>query len=218
MTEKILSDVLQAVALFFLNPLFAASLLAAVLLGYFRVKRERRSFKVRLLPGLTELKRLVSESWLYGLVLSLVISGVGLIVDSGWLVLFCVAAFASLVTFYYKIASPIYFAAAAFFALYFMGKYAGEFTYLGWTAGSVDLFGRFSCNDSHYCGASTCCRRASYKSLFDPGCIAISYADKTWIASGRFQRETTLVTSSAFSCSWGYDNRIRSVLATVYVR
>ena len=28
-------------------------------LGYFRVKRERRDFKVRLLPGLTELKRLV---------------------------------------------------------------------------------------------------------------------------------------------------------------
>ena len=134
-------DVLQAVVFFILNPLFAAALLVAVLLGYFRVKRERRSFKVRLLPGLTELKRLVSESWLYGLIISVLISGAGLIVDSGWLVLFCVAAFASLLTFYYKITSPIYFAAAAFFSLYFIGEYAGGFTYLGWTAGSVDLFG-----------------------------------------------------------------------------
>ena len=126
MSENILVDVLQAVALFFLNPLFIVALLIAVALGYFRVKRERRSFKVRLLPGLTELKRLLAESWPYALVLSIVISGAGLMVDPGWLVLFSVAALVGLVSFYYKMASPIYFAAAAFFALYFIGKYAGR--------------------------------------------------------------------------------------------
>jgi PDZ domain len=135
---------LQAVALFFLNPLFLASLVIAVALGYFRVKRERRSFKVRLLPGLTELKRLLAESWLYALVLSIVISGAGLMVDPGWLVLFSMAALVGLVSLYYKIASPIYFAAAAFFALYFIGKYAGSFTFRGWSPGQVDLLGELA--------------------------------------------------------------------------
>lgn len=137
-------DGMQMVALFFLNPLLIVALLSAVLLGYFRVKRERRSFKVRLLPGLTELKRLVSESWMYGFVLSVLILGVGLVVDPGWLVLFCTVALISLLTFYYKIASPIYFTAVAFFGLYFMGEYASGFTYLGWSAGNVDLFGELA--------------------------------------------------------------------------
>ncbi|MEK5040784.1 PDZ domain-containing protein [Sporosarcina sp. FSL K6-3457] len=144
MSENILFDVLQAVALFFLNPLFIVVLIIAVALGYFRVKRERRSFKVRLLPGLTELKQLLSESWLYALVLSIVISGAGLLVDPGWLVLFTMAALVGLVSFYYKIASPIYFVAVAFFALYVMGEYASAFTFRGWSPGQVDLLGELA--------------------------------------------------------------------------
>lgn len=141
MVENVLLDMLMAVLLFFLNPLFVAALLVAVLIGYFRVKRERRSFKVRLMPGLTELKRLISESWPYALVLSILISGVGLLVDTGWLVLFCVASFIALISFYYKIASPIYFAAAAYFTIYLMDRFVGEFVYFGWTPVEVDLFG-----------------------------------------------------------------------------
>ena len=84
-------DMLEAVALFFLNPLLIAVLFTAVGVGYFRVKKERRSFKVRLLPGLTELKRLLAESWPYALVLSVLISGAGLPVRSGLAcAIFCV--------------------------------------------------------------------------------------------------------------------------------
>lgn len=76
-------DVVEAVAMFFLNPLFVVALLAAVALGYFRVKRERRDFKVRLLPGLTELKRLLAESWFFAMLISVLIVGAGLVVDPG---------------------------------------------------------------------------------------------------------------------------------------
>lgn len=134
-------DILQAVALFFLNPLLIVALVVAVLLGYFRVKRERRSFKVRLLPGLTELKRLVSESWLYALVVSIIISGVGLVVDPGWLVLFCAAALISLITLCFKLTSPIYYAGIACVALYLLEQYAGDFTYLGWAVGELNFLG-----------------------------------------------------------------------------
>ncbi|MCZ2257255.1 PDZ domain-containing protein [Sporosarcina sp. G11-34] len=141
MREDILLDMLTAVLLFFLNPLFVGALLVAVLIGYFRVKRERRSFRVRLMPGVTELKRLLSESWLFALVLSILISGIGLLVDVGWLVLFCVASFIALISLYYKIASPIYFAAAAYATIYLMGSYAEGFTFMGWSPSEVDLFG-----------------------------------------------------------------------------
>lgn len=141
MNENNILEVLWAVAYFFVNPLFAAALIAAVLLGYFRVKRERRSFRVRLLPGITEFKHLLSESWLYALVLSFVLVGAGLVVDVGWLVLYCIASIVVLVSFNYKIASPIYFAASAFFTLYFVNRYAGTFSYKGWSPGDVDLLG-----------------------------------------------------------------------------
>ncbi|WP_172369913.1 PDZ domain-containing protein [Sporosarcina jiandibaonis] len=141
MVKDILLEVLTAASLFFLNPLFVATLIAAVFLGYMRVKRERRSFRVRLMPGFTELKRLLSESWPYAIILSILISGAGLAVDSGWLVLFCIAAFVGLLSFYYKIMSPIYFAAVAYFIIFFMERYASDFVYRGWSPANVDLFG-----------------------------------------------------------------------------
>lgn len=127
--------------LFFLNPIFIVALFAAVALGYFRVKRERRDFKVRLLPGLTEFKRLLAESWPYALIVSILLVVAGLVVDPGWLVLFSVTALLGLVSFYYKIGSPIYFASVAFFALYGLQQYAGNFTFRGWTPGQADLSG-----------------------------------------------------------------------------
>lgn len=144
MDKAILIDVLWTVALFFLNPLLIAALIAAILLGYLRVKRERRSFKVRLLPGLAELKEILSESWVHALVLSILISGVGLSVDIGWLTLFCVASLIGLLSFNYKIMSPIYFAAIAFFAIYFVDLFLDGFIYRGWTAEGVDLFGELA--------------------------------------------------------------------------
>ena len=136
MAENVLLDVLWAITLFFLNPLLATALIASIILGYFRVRRERRSFKVRLLPGLTEFKRILSESWLHALILSILISGIGLLVDPGWLVLFCGFSFVGLLSFYYKIASPIYFAAAAFSTIYLMERYADTFSYRGWLSGA----------------------------------------------------------------------------------
>jgi len=141
LSEKMIMSIVEALGLFFLNPLFIAVLFTAVAVGYFRVKKERRNFKVRLLPGLTEFKKLLAESWSYALVLSILISGVGLSVDPGWLVLFSAAALVGLLSFNYKITSPIYFTAVAFFALYFTEKYMPDFTFRGWSPGQADLLG-----------------------------------------------------------------------------
>ena len=144
MSEKIWFDVLEAVMLFILNPVFAVALLAAVGIGYFRVKRERRSFRVRLLPGLTELKRVFLESWHYSLVVSILICGVGLIVDTGWLVLFSFVMLIALLSFYYKAMSPIYFAAIAFVGMFFLNEVMGDFTFRGWSIGEMDISGEMA--------------------------------------------------------------------------
>ncbi len=139
MENEILTYTLWMIALFFLNPLLIMALFASVILGYVRVKRERSSFRVRLLPGLTEFKRILSESWVHALILSILITGIGLSVDVGWLVLFCLFSIIGLLTFNYKLTSPIYFAALAFSGIYVLARF--DVTYLYWDSGAVNLLG-----------------------------------------------------------------------------
>lgn len=141
MSEHVVVDLLKAIALFFLNPVWLIAIVVAVGLGYFRVKRERQSFHVRLHPGLTEMKKLLVESWLPALVLSVVISGVGLTVDVGWLVLLSALAIVSMISFYYQSASPIYFTALAFFGLLALQQFTDNFSIRGWAPADIDLFG-----------------------------------------------------------------------------
>lgn len=141
MSEQVLMDLFQAIALFFLNPVWLIAIVAAVGLGYFRVKRERRSFHVRLHPGLTEMKKLLAESWLPALVLSILLSGIGLTVDVGWIVLFSAVAILAMISFYYQAASPIYFAAIAFFGLFAFQQWGPELAFRGWSLGDIDLVG-----------------------------------------------------------------------------
>lgn len=141
MSEQVLMDLLQAIALFFLNPVWLIAIVASIGLGYFRVKRERRSFLVRLHPGLTEMKKLLAESWLPALILSVLLSGIGLTVDVGWIALFSATAILAMISFYYQAASPIYFAAIAFFGLFAFQQWGRDFAFRGWSLGDVDLFG-----------------------------------------------------------------------------
>lgn len=144
MAEEVFSNVVFSIALFLFNPLFWLVLVIAVLLGYFRVKKERKSYRVRMLPGLTELKNILSESWLHALILSILISGIGLVVDIGWLVLFTIVSMLFLLTFNFKLTSPIYIAAIAYAGLYSIQLIAPEFNYLGWQVEEIDFFGSLS--------------------------------------------------------------------------
>lgn len=144
MAEEVFSNVVFSIALFLFNPLFWLVLVIAVLLGYFRVKKERKSYRVRMLPGLTELKNILSESWLHALILSILISGIGLVVDIGWLVLFTIVSMLFLLTFNFKLTSPIYIAAVAYAGLYSIQLIAPEFNYLGWQVEEIDFFGSLS--------------------------------------------------------------------------
>lgn len=98
---------------FFVNPVLYIALLAAVLLGYYRVKKERKIFRIRIVYGLTEFKRLLKDSWLYALILSVLFVGIGLVVPMDWLIALSIISILLMATSFYQAGSFIYLATAA---------------------------------------------------------------------------------------------------------
>ncbi len=111
-------ELLKGIGKFFINPLVYVTFLFAVLLGYIRVKRERRSFRTRILWGWTEAKRLVADTWKFALILSLLSIGFGLTVSIDWIVAFSVISLIVVLLFVYQIGSPIFAAALAILAIW----------------------------------------------------------------------------------------------------
>ncbi len=141
MVGEIFSNLFLAITFFLFNPLFWIALCMAVCVGYFRVKKERKSYRIRMLPGLTELKTILSESWLHALILSILISGIGLVVDIGWLVLLAIVSLVFLFTFNFKLTSPIYMASLAFGGLFLVQRFVPDFTIYGWQVREIDFLG-----------------------------------------------------------------------------
>lgn len=106
-------DLVLAIGRFFVNPVLYIALLAAVLLGYYRVKKERKIFRIRIVYGLTEFKRLVKDGWLYAVVFSVLFAGIGLVVPMNWLIALSIVSILLMATSFYQAGSFIYLAAAA---------------------------------------------------------------------------------------------------------
>ncbi|MCH4824785.1 PDZ domain-containing protein [Planococcus halocryophilus] len=106
-------DLMLAIGKFFVNPVLYIALLAAVLLGYYRVKKERKIFRIRIVYGLTEFKRLIKDAWLYALVLSVLFAGIGLVVPLDWLIALSIVSILLMVTTFYQAGSFIYLVTAA---------------------------------------------------------------------------------------------------------
>lgn len=102
-----------AIGRFFVNPVLYIALLAAVLLGYYRVKKERKMFRIRIVYGLTEFKRLLKDGWLYALVYSVLFAGIGLVVPMGWLIALGIVSILLMATTFYRAGSFVYLASAA---------------------------------------------------------------------------------------------------------
>ncbi|EPD52187.1 hypothetical protein HMPREF1210_01540 [Paenisporosarcina sp. HGH0030] len=118
MWQEIGLELIKGIGKFFINPLFYVAICFAVLLGYVRVKRERRSFRTRILWGWTEVKRMFTDIWMYALILSLLSTGIGLTLTTDWVVTFSLISAIIVVLFMYQIGSPVISAALATCALW----------------------------------------------------------------------------------------------------
>ncbi|HSP20751.1 MAG TPA: PDZ domain-containing protein [Planococcus sp. (in: firmicutes)] len=108
-------DALLDIGRYFINPVFYIALLAAVLLGYFRVKKERKMFRTRIVWGWREFAGLLKDGLLYAVIFSVLFSVIGLVVPIEWLAALSAAAIVMMVTGVYQLGSFIYLASAAVF-------------------------------------------------------------------------------------------------------
>lgn len=106
-------EALLDIGRFFINPLLYIALLAAILLGYFRVKKERTLFRTRIAWGWREFGDALKDGILYALILSVLISGIGVTVPLEWLVALTLASAVILLSGLFQFASFIYLASAA---------------------------------------------------------------------------------------------------------
>ncbi|WLR50545.1 PDZ domain-containing protein [Bacillus tianshenii] len=83
--EVWLFELLKGFGKLFLHPFFYGALIAALLLGLKRVKRERRDFHIRVHDTVTELIQLVLPGIVIGLICSVLTLGIGLTISKGFL-------------------------------------------------------------------------------------------------------------------------------------
>lgn len=130
MWQEIVVELLKGIGKLFINPLFYVAILFAILLGYVRVKRERRFFRTRILWGWTEIIRMLKDTWVYALILSILSVGIGLTLTTDWIVTFSVISIVLVLVFIFQFGSPIIAAALAIMALWIGTKTGTSFTIL----------------------------------------------------------------------------------------
>lgn len=111
--NKVIMDLLLDIGKFFVNPVLYIALIAAILLGYFRVKRERKMFRTRIEWGGTEFSGLIKDGLLFALIFSVLIAGVGLVVPLEWLIALSIISAVVVISGFYYLGSFIYLALGA---------------------------------------------------------------------------------------------------------
>lgn len=120
MDETIVIEVLKGIGRLFINPLLYVALLSAILLGYRRVKRERKFFNTRILNGWSELKNMLLMGFVLSLIISVFTLVVGLTISLELLVALFFISLIGLLLFTYHLLSPIIFMTIAFCAIVLM--------------------------------------------------------------------------------------------------
>jgi hypothetical protein len=109
-------ELLRAIGRLFLNPLLYIAIFMLIFLGYQRVKRERRFFKVRILGGWTEL-RLGISTLLLSLIISVITVVVGIALPIQFLAVLMLLSIIFLLAQLHKLLSPVILFILATFVL-----------------------------------------------------------------------------------------------------
>jgi hypothetical protein len=103
-----LIDVLKGIGVFFLHPLLYFFLFLTLVMGYNRVKKERRFFHVRIFDSISETKLMLTAGLFVGLLVSLITVGVGFVIPVGGVVLIGAVTLLLGLTFRLRLLSPAY--------------------------------------------------------------------------------------------------------------
>ena len=131
MYATILLELLQGIGRLFINPLFYIALMFAILLGYNRVKRERKFFHIRVVNGWSELKNSLTGGLVASLLLSVIIVAVGLSVTPQFLLALGVLTVVGFLLYTLHLLSPVILFTASFLVLVILKETGVAFTFLG---------------------------------------------------------------------------------------
>jgi hypothetical protein len=118
-------ELLKGLGRVFTQPLFYYGVFLSLLIGWLRVKKERRHFHVRVYHSFHESKFLFISGLLPGLVLSFFIVGIGFVLPSDTLTLLSVVTILFGLTLQLRLLSPAYTVGLTFFCASFLVKYEG---------------------------------------------------------------------------------------------
>ncbi|MGN4126556.1 PDZ domain-containing protein [Lysinibacillus sphaericus] len=140
MASNILIEFVTAIGRFLLNPVLYIAILFAILLGYSRVKQERKFFNRRIIWGWTELMGQWKRGWPYALIISIISVGVGLTVPKTFLLVLVAFSTLALLLFFINSLSPIYTMGFATLATWAMYHYNWSFSWWKISLVGTDLF------------------------------------------------------------------------------
>lgn len=135
----IVMEILKGIGRFFLNPLLYVAIIFSILIGYRRVKSERKSFNIRIFWGWSELILMLKEGWLLGFVISIISVAIGLVVPIQFIVLSAAIGVLCLLTFYYHLASAAYPLGLAFVILWYTYITDGSWHFLNWDVTNASM-------------------------------------------------------------------------------
>ncbi|MFT4417020.1 PDZ domain-containing protein [Fredinandcohnia humi] len=120
MVEAWLLEFLVGIGRLFLHPLFYLLIGFAVLFGFLRVKRERRAFHIRVYDIFHELRTLLPNGLVAGLLVSIVTIGAGVVIPFGTIVLIVAVTILVSLPLKARLLSPAYILGLTFFGTIFL--------------------------------------------------------------------------------------------------
>ncbi len=111
---------LAGVGNLFLHPLFYISFFLCWMIGFYRVKRERRDFTTKVFDSLTEMRLLLPQGLLWGLILSVITIGTGLVIPTASITVMAVMMILLALTTNVRLLAPAYTISLTCFILFFL--------------------------------------------------------------------------------------------------
>lgn len=139
MVQEVLIELVKGIGRFFLHPAVYITLLFSILIGYVRVKRERRQFRTRLQWGWTETKRFLLDGLVWALILSVISVAIGLVIPNSWLWIYSVWMILFILVFTYQFGSAVYAIALGTATVYAMYTFSWSFDVFSWTLSGLDI-------------------------------------------------------------------------------
>jgi len=124
--EDWLVECLRGIGFLFLHPLLYVSIIIALAIGVIRIQTERRDFNIRIYRKSMELRNLLPQGIMWGLLLSLFTLGAGLVVPPVVLLLIGAISLLLALTLKMRLLSPAYSVSISFFLLFILYRYGGE--------------------------------------------------------------------------------------------